>query len=418
MSKWGLRSAVWRFLNTTPDSSCISRAYEMLSAGLSLLTIIADMVGSMHDDDPFEQWPDIFYIDVVPFFIFSVEYALRIWACAECVSYADSGGILCRLHYITRPFQVVDLIVIVALGWDIHHVFVTGESCSSVSSCFTGERREAVVGVPAVRIFRVLRVLALLKFERHTNSIAVILAVISKKRRELGATLFTAAVLMTVSAITMYHVENDAQPDAFPNIPSAMWWSTTALTTVGYGDICPITVPGKIVASIVAFFGVGLFALPAGILGSGFVETFGEASAETMLVVQEKMAEEEEILASQLRDLAGVVASLSKATADLRSNQRVMLRQQVELADQQRLTLKLLRGRESGESERGGSQRPPRPQSEGELQQRFSDSRSWSTDRGAERGTDRRTDGSMERGNWRRRQEELSPRGRRRLEDI
>merc|ERR1719502_2110874 len=97
---------------------------------------------------------------------------------------------------------------------------------------------------------------------------------------------------MIMSASMMYYFEKATQPEAFRSIPAAMWWSVTALTTVGYGDVVPRTPAGQFLASVVAFFGVGLFALPAGILGSGFVE---EVDKEKKLLAAAEIEEEEEL---------------------------------------------------------------------------------------------------------------------------
>ena len=79
-------------------------------------------------------------------------------------------------------------------------------------------------------------------------------------------------LILVIASCLVYYCENSIQPKAFPDIPSTMWWGIVTLTTIGYGDVFPITIPGKILTSIIAVLGIGLFALPAGILGSGFVE--------------------------------------------------------------------------------------------------------------------------------------------------
>merc|ERR1719373_1159052 len=111
-----------------------------------------------------------------------------------------------------------------------------------------------------LQAIRVLRLLALLKMERQTSSFATILAVLSKKKHELSATLFMAMVLLVMASTAMYYVENPTQPEKFSSIPATMWWAVAAMTTVGYGDICPMTTEGKLLGAFVAIIGVGLFA--------------------------------------------------------------------------------------------------------------------------------------------------------------
>merc|ERR1712046_399792 len=121
-------------------------------------------------------------------------------------------------------------------------------------------------------MIRLLRIAALLKVERGAGSFSKIINVLKVKRSELMATIVTAVILMLMSATLMYYLETEVQPVGFGSVPAAMWWSVASLTTVGYGDVVPKSAAGKLLGSVVAFFGVGLFALPAGILGSGFVE--------------------------------------------------------------------------------------------------------------------------------------------------
>jgi len=137
-------------------------------------------------------------------------------------------------------------------------------------------------GFQAWRLIRALRLLALMKMERQTGAFQVIRSVLVLKRYELIATLFMAAVLLLTASTSMYYIEGASQPHKFASIPATMWWSVTAMTTVGYGDIYPVTIPGKCFGSMVAFLGVGLFALPSGIISAGFVEVLGEKrQAET-----------------------------------------------------------------------------------------------------------------------------------------
>merc|ERR1712176_1431317 len=118
------------------------------------------------------------------------------------------------------------------------------------------------------------------KIDRKANAFSKVLRVFEKKRTELSATMFVAAVFMVITATVMYYIEHDAQPDAFASIPDSMWWATAALTTVGYGDVVPHTPLGKVVGALSAFIGIGFFALPAGILGSGFVDVMNDAEEQ------------------------------------------------------------------------------------------------------------------------------------------
>ena len=121
-----------------------------------------------------------------------------------------------------------------------------------------------------LRILKFLRVLKVTEHFHHSNTFHIITNTIFKKRSELISSLVLMFSLLLICATGVFFAENGAQPDKFSSIPSAMWWAVATLTTVGYGDIFPVTSLGKILGSVSAIFGIGLFALPAGLLASGF----------------------------------------------------------------------------------------------------------------------------------------------------
>ena len=121
-------------------------------------------------------------------------------------------------------------------------------------------------------IFRLLRLLRLLKLTRHFNALRLILNVIKNEKNALQAVVFILIILIVLAAGGMYVVEHHAQPQHFGSIPQAMWWAVVTLTTVGYGDVTPVTVAGKFFAAMMAVLGVGLAALPAGILATGLAQ--------------------------------------------------------------------------------------------------------------------------------------------------
>ena len=123
-----------------------------------------------------------------------------------------------------------------------------------------------------IRLLRIVRMFRVFKMGRYSVALQTLGRVLKAKRAELTMTLSVTAILLIISGSLMYYVENPAQPEVFSSIPQALWGGVATLTTVGYGDVYPITAIGKLLAAIIAVLGVGLFALPAGILGSGFVE--------------------------------------------------------------------------------------------------------------------------------------------------
>ncbi|MDQ3178883.1 MAG: ion transporter [Acidobacteriota bacterium] len=128
------------------------------------------------------------------------------------------------------------------------------------------------IDLRVVRFLRVFRLFRLFKLNRYVQSLNKLDDVVRSRKEELLVTLVMISMLLLFSSSLMYLVENEAQPDKFPNIPAAMWWGVATLTTVGYGDIFPITPLGKLLGGFIALLGIGMFALPTGILASGFAE--------------------------------------------------------------------------------------------------------------------------------------------------
>lgn len=195
------------------------------------------------------------WFEIVSVAIFSVEYLARIWSCTSTPEY--SGVITGRLRFATRPMLIIDLLAIVPF--------------------FLGA---FLVDLRFLRALRLLRFFRLLKIARYSESIQSLNRVLITKREDLVIAFSANMVLLLIASSIMYYIESDAQPDAFGSIPETLWWGVATLTTVGYGDVHPVTPLGKAVGAIVAVLGIGLFALPASMLASGFIEEAGRASTE------------------------------------------------------------------------------------------------------------------------------------------
>jgi voltage-gated potassium channel len=180
--------------------------------------------------------------------VFSAEYVLRIWSCTADPGFA--APVRGRLRFALEPMPLVDLL--------------------AIAPSLLGE----LVGLDlrVLRALRLLRLLRLLKLARYANSLQTFARVLRQKTPELVSALFVAVILLLIASSLMYAVEREAQPDAFSSIPATMWWGVTTLTTVGYGDMAPITPLGRVLGACVAVLGVGMFAIPAGILASAFGE--------------------------------------------------------------------------------------------------------------------------------------------------
>ena len=121
-----------------------------------------------------------------------------------------------------------------------------------------------------LRFLRVVRLLRLLKLTRYSSSLAMLLRVSKQEAKPISASLFVLLLMLLLASSFAYIAEHKAQPEAFGSIPKAMWWAIITMTTVGYGDVTPITLGGKVIAAMVGIIGIGMVALPAGLLASGF----------------------------------------------------------------------------------------------------------------------------------------------------
>jgi voltage-gated potassium channel len=180
--------------------------------------------------------------------VFAVEYALRLWSVKEQPRYASPWG---RLKYALRPIAIIDLFAF-----------------------FPSIVTLAVAGSIPLRFFRFVVLFRVMRLGRYGRSLKFILGVLQDTGRELAVSLGISVFLLLLGAILLWGAEGDAQPEAFGSVPRAMWWAVATLTTVGYGDVYPITPLGRVLASVVALVGIGMVALPTGILAGSFMEAF------------------------------------------------------------------------------------------------------------------------------------------------
>lgn len=187
------------------------------------------------------------YITIV---IFCVEYALRIWT-AEYL-YPDRSRSGARLRFLVSFDGVVDLLTIIPAFF--------------------------LSGFVIFRMLRVARIFHLFRLNAKYDSFNVITTVLYEKRNQIISSVFIVMILMLASSLCMYSVEHEAQPEVFHNAFSGIWWSMSTLLTVGYGDIYPITTLGRVMAIGIAYLGVGVVAIPTGIISAGFVEQYQRKS--------------------------------------------------------------------------------------------------------------------------------------------
>lgn len=185
-------------------------------------------------------------IETITIVIFCIEYLLRIWT-AEYL-YPGKGHFKAAIKFLVSFDGIVDL-------------------CTILPFFFLS-------GFIAFRMLRVVRIFHLFRINAYYDSFNVITSVLYEKRNQIISSVFIIMVLIMASSLCMYSAEHEVQPGAFNNAFSGIWWSISTILTVGYGDIYPVTILGKIMAIIISFLGVGVVAIPTGIISAGFVEQY------------------------------------------------------------------------------------------------------------------------------------------------
>jgi len=240
-----LRSRLNQVLSGQPTDR-LTRATSVFLIALILLNVLAVMLESV-ESVRLQYAPWLSAFETFSVCIFTVEYLLRLWSCTSQPEYASpiSG----RIRYATTPLALIDLLAILPalLTW-------------------------VGIDLRVLRLLRLARMLRLAKLGRYSKALQLMGNAARLKREELVLSLAAMLFMLILAASLMYMAEHEQQPEAFSSIPATMWWAAATLTTVGYGDIYPISAIGKVLGTVIAVLGIGLFALPAGIIASAFIE--------------------------------------------------------------------------------------------------------------------------------------------------
>lgn len=250
----GPRETVHRWLDSEVRESALERATNAFLAALIVANVAAVILESVHAlyaryrlaFDAFE-WFSVA--------VFTVEYLLRVWSATADPRYARP--VLGRLRFALTPGALVDLVAIVPAY---------------------------LPGALDLRFARIVRLVRVLKIGRYSRPLQTFARVFRSRRDELVLSAALLLVLLVLSSSSMYFLENAAQPEAFSSIPASMWWAMATLTTVGYGDVYPVTPLGRVVGSFIAVLGIGIFALPAGILAGAFADEIRKQRTEVPAV--------------------------------------------------------------------------------------------------------------------------------------
>jgi voltage-gated potassium channel len=235
-----MKNKLWLIFGKNDTGTTYSKIINTSLFILIILNIFAVIIGTVNNlNSNF-----IFFLSAFEYFsisIFVVEWFIKIYS--SNVVYSN------RFKYIFSFDSIIDVISIIPTIF----IFIP----------FDGRI------LRAIRLFRIIR---FAKMTKYSKAISIFLIVFKRKKEELILSFSVMFIFLIILSCIMYYIEYTAQPQVFSDIPSTIWWSITTLTTVGYGDMYPITVLGKIIAGIVSFLGIGVFAIPAGIISSGFME--------------------------------------------------------------------------------------------------------------------------------------------------
>jgi len=240
------RQRIARLLDISVHGDYLSRVVDLCLIGLISLNVGAIILESV-------PWigvryaAELYVFEVFSVAVFSVEYVLRLWSAPDLECGRFRGQFRGRLKYMFSPAALIDLLAILPFYLGIFFSL-------------------------DLRFLRVVRLFRIFKLTRYSSTMGLILNVFREEASAFVGAFFLLFVLLILTASGIHLIENDVQPEVFGSIPAAMWWAMATLTTVGYGDVTPITPVGKLFGGCITVISIGMVALPAGILASGFSE--------------------------------------------------------------------------------------------------------------------------------------------------
>ena len=249
-----IRNRIFEIIQIGQIGDAPSRIFDFL-----IVTVILTNIACMYMDtfDSLSAYRGIFsVIETATVVVFIVEYALRVWT-ADLL-YKGEKPLKARLRFLTSFEGIVDLLTILPFFF--------------------------LSGFVVFRMLRVVRILHLFRLNPYSDSLSVITSVLYEKRKQIYFSIFILLILMLGGSLCIYSVEHEVNPDQFENAFSGFWWAMATVFTIGYGDIYPVTTIGKIVTIILSFLGVGMVAIPTGIISAGFVEHYNRESYKNNMI--------------------------------------------------------------------------------------------------------------------------------------
>lgn len=241
-----IKNQIFNVIREDDENDFISNIIDGLIIALIVINVLLVILDTFNLSEDYQNLSTA--IEKISIFIFTIEYILRLWT--SDLKYPNIKPNKARFKHIFSLMALIDLAAI--LPFYLPFMFA--------------------IDLRVLRTLRIVRLFRIFKINRYTNSLSDILTVFKNRKYELMSSFFIVFLLMIISSVIMYSLENPAQPQVFSNALSGLWWAVATFTTVGYGDIYPITIGGKIMAGIMAILGIGLVAVPTGIISAGFIE--------------------------------------------------------------------------------------------------------------------------------------------------
>jgi|SRR5690554_3115931 len=241
-----MKTKIFQLVEKGSHGRRLNRVFDYFIMTLILLSVIVIVLESIPEINS-KHIKILQVFNTFTIIIFSIEYLLRLYV--SNLTHPSDSRIKSIFKFIFSPYGLIDLLAIIPFYLPML----------------------IVIDLRFLRILRLVRFLRVLKVNRYNNSLNIIGAVIKEKKSELAVTGFLTFLILLLASFLMYYVEGGKQPEKFSSILDSFWWAVATLTTVGYGDVYPITGFGKVISGLIALLGIGLVALPTGLISAGFI---------------------------------------------------------------------------------------------------------------------------------------------------
>ncbi len=304
--KWfRYRKRIFEIIEVGNDLDYVSRAYDFFNAFTIVLNLIVSIMYT-YENMRVEYGTILLYIERITVGCFAIDYALRVFTArflyVDDLNMTDFKAVR---KYMFSMLGIVDM-----LSWLPYFLPIFFPS-----------------GTVAFRMIRIVRIFRLFRIDAYYDSLHVITQVIYGKRQQLVSSVVLILILMIGSSLCMYSLEHEAQPEVFKNAFSGIWWAASTLLTIGYGDIYPVTMLGKFLGIIISFLGVGMVAIPTGIISAGFVDMYSSIKRRNiygyesdMRFIKIHIGEDDKWLNKRIADLSlpsGVIVAIIKRDEDI-----------------------------------------------------------------------------------------------------